>query len=575
MKDKWEHDILLTEKEHEKKLREKSLVLGATIVGLVSALGGFLYGYNSALANSVLEMDFVKRKFSNNNEFTVLERALITAALSLGAFLGALIAPLLSNRYGRKKIIIATTAIVFTAGNSMMIAADTWKLFCGSRFVSGVAVGILSVLVPIYQGEAAPKWVRGGIVFTYQWAITWGLLIASAVCQGTQKVDQLISYRVPVGLQYVWSLFLCLGVLFLPESPRFHVTQGNLEKALICLSKLRRLPLDDDDLIEEIVEIKANYDYEMSFGRTSYLDCFRSGAGRCKQSIRMVTGMGVQAFQQCSGINFIFYYGVVFFSKTLTTNPYLMSFVTYVINTVFSIPGILLVDVIGRRRLLIFGGSGMCICNLVVSIVGGTVSNDNTSGILSLVFVNLFIAFFASSWGGAVWALSSELYSVSIRHKAMSLNAATNWLANFVCAFASPYVDKKTSNNQLKTNIMFLWTGCNLFSVVFAYFFVYETKGLRLEEIDYMYQECTSARASIGFRPRRHIVEADANQMFHDYVAPPININNLTIVPYLLMQEEDNLGIHEPTEKVSDSDKIVSHIEESGTKDICPSSSST
>lgn len=574
MKDKWECDVLLSEQEHERNLKEKSLVVGATIVGLVAALGGFLYGYNSALANSVLEMEFVKRKFSNNSEFTTLERALITAVLSLGSFLGALIAPFLSNKYGRKKIIIATTAIVFTAGNSMMIAATTWKLFCGSRFISGVAVGILSVLVPIYQGEAAPKWVRGGIVFTYQWAITWGLLIASAICQGTQKVDRLISYRLPVGLQYLWSMFLCLGVLFLPESPRFHVTQGNLEKALICLSQLRRLPLDDDDLIEEIVEIKANYDYEMSFGRISYLDCFRSGAGRCKQPIRMATGMGVQAFQQCSGINFIFYYGVVFFSKALITNSYLMSFVTYVINTVFSIPGILLVDVIGRRRLLIFGGSGMCICNLVVSIAGATVSDVSKSGIVCLVFVNLFIAFFASSWGGAVWALSSELYSVSIRHKAMSLNAATNWLANFICAFASPYVDKKTSNNQLKTNIMFLWTGCNFFSVVFAYFFVYETKGLRLEEIDCMYQECPSARVSSGFQPRRHIVDADANQMFHDYVSPPINTNNLTIVPYLLMPEDDNPAVPEPIQKSSEFEGSVSHIEKSDTNDICSSSSS-
>ena len=217
MRDKWECDVLLSEQEHERNLKEKSLVVGATIVGLVAALGGFLYGYNSALANSVLEMEFVKRKFSNNSEFTTLERALITAVLSLGSFLGALIAPFLSNKYGRKKIIIATTAIVFTAGNSMMIAATSWKLFCGSRFISGVAVGILSVLVPIYQGEAAPKWVRGGIVFTYQWAITWGLLIASAICQGTQKVDRLISYRLPVGLQYLWSMFLCLGVLFLPE----------------------------------------------------------------------------------------------------------------------------------------------------------------------------------------------------------------------------------------------------------------------------------------------------------------------------------------------------------------------
>ncbi|KAM9886981.1 hypothetical protein OXX79_013905, partial [Metschnikowia pulcherrima] len=140
---------------------------------------------------------------------------------------------------------------------------------CVGRAISGVAVGILSAIVPLYQAEASPKWVRGSIVFTYQWAITWGLLIASAVCQGTRKINSSASYRIPIGLQYTWSIILCVGMFFLPESPRFYVQKNNIKAALESLKKLRRLPTDDPDLIEELVEIKANYDYEMSFGKTT------------------------------------------------------------------------------------------------------------------------------------------------------------------------------------------------------------------------------------------------------------------------------------------------------------------
>ena len=101
-----------------------------------------------------------------------------------------------------------------------------------------------------------------------------------------------------------------------------------------------------------MVDIKANYDYELSYGKTTVLDCFKSGGGRHKQGLRMLTGIGVQFFQQCSGINFIFYYGVNFFSSTGINNYYIMSFITYLVNVIFTVPGIMMIDVVGRRPLL-------------------------------------------------------------------------------------------------------------------------------------------------------------------------------------------------------------------------------
>lgn len=218
------------------------------------------------------------------------------------------------------------------------------------RVISGIGIGAISAVVPLYQAEATHKSLRGAIISTYQWAITWGLLVSSAVSQGTHARNDASSYRIPIGLQYVWSSFLAIGMFFLPESPRYYVLKDKLDEAAKSLSFLRGVPVHDSGLLEELVEIKATYDYEASFGSSNFIDCFISSKSRPKQTLRMFTGIALQAFQQFSGINFIFYYGVNFFNKTGVSNSYLVSFITYAVNVVFNVPGlffcgIFLVDV--------------------------------------------------------------------------------------------------------------------------------------------------------------------------------------------------------------------------------------
>lgn len=491
------------EEEHYRKMRQKSSSNSAIMVGLVAAMGGFLYGYDTGLINDILEMHYVETHIPANPAlgFSVHERALLTAILLLGTFCGALVAPLISDNFGRKFSIILSSACLFNAGNILQVLAINLQLLCSGRAISGFAVGILSAIVPLYQAEAAPKWVRGSIVFTYQWAITWGLLIALAICQGTRRLELSALYRIPIGLQFLWSLLLCTGMLFLPESPRFHVQKNDIQAALRSLLKLRRLPDDDTDLIEELVEIKANYDYEMSFGKTTLLDCFRLGGGRHKQRLRIITGIGVHAFQQCLGINFIFYYGVNFFLSTGVHNSSLVSFFTYLVNVVFTIPGIIFIEIIGRRLLLLFGAIGMAVSNFIIAIVGTTMPSSQNSAVVLIVFSCVFIALFASLWGGAVWALVLDIYGISIRQKAISVTAATNWLVNFIFAYITPYlIDTGAHTARLGNKIFFIWGGLNALGAVFVYFVVYETKGLKLEEVDYMYAHCANPRESVRFK---------------------------------------------------------------------------
>lgn len=473
------------------------------VVGVFVAVGGFLFGYDTGLINSIIDMNYVKSNLAPNHEgFSAKEMSIIVSFLSLGTFIGALSAPLLSDSYGRKATIIFSTLIVFLIGNSLQVAAHSMKLLIAGRVISGLGIGLISAVVPLYQGEAANKFLRGAIISTYQWAITWGLLVSSAVSQGTHSRNDASSYRIPIGLQYVWALFLAVGMLFLPESPRYYVLKDELDKAAKSLSFLRSVPITDAGLLEELVEIKATYDYEASFGSSTVLDCFRSNRSRPKQTLRMLSGIAIQACQQFSGINFIFYYGVNFFNKTGLTNSYLVSFITYAVNVAFNVPGLFLVDRVGRRNLLLVGGICMTASNFIIAIVGCS-TNSVVANKVMIAFICLFIASFSATWGGVVWVISAELYPLGVRSKCTAICAASNWLVNFICALITPYiVDTGSHTSSMGPKIFFIWGSLNAVGVVVVYFTIYETRGLTLEEIDELYSKSPNSIQSTKWNQR-------------------------------------------------------------------------
>lgn len=466
------------------------------ILGIFVAIGGFLFGYDTGLINSIIEMEYVKKHIAPNSEFSTGYTSILVSSLSMGTFIGALSAPFISDSYGRKFTIIFGTFFIFIIGNSLQVAANEILLLIIGRVISGISIGLISAVVPLYQGEAAKKWFRGAIISTYQWAITWGLLVSSAVCQGTRLRDDASSYRIPIGLQYIWSISLGIGMLFLPESPRYYILKDKLDKAATSLSFLRGVPTTDLSLLEELVEIKANYDYEMSFGTFSYLDCFKSSKTRVKQRLRLFTGVALQAFQQFSGINFIFYYGVTFLNRTGIYDSYLVSLITYAVNVIFNIPGLFFVEFLGRRRVLLGGGVIMAISNFIIAIVGCSTDSIISNKVM-IIFICVFIAAFSSTWGGVVWVVSAELYPLGLRSKSTSICVASNWIINFVCAFITPYIIDTNSNTSLVgPKIFFIWGSLNVIGTLIVYLTVYETSGLTLEEIDELYKLSPNSRSS-------------------------------------------------------------------------------
>lgn len=470
----------------EKPLPLRSKIM-TSLVGLFVAVGGLLFGFDTGLINSVSEMHmFIERMVPGHEGFTSGQLSIIVSFLSLGTFIGSLSAPFVSDKYGRKPTIIVSNIVLFIIGTSLQVIAKNLTVLIVGRVISGIGIGLISAVVPLYQAEAAEKNMRGAIISSYQWTITIGLLISNAIAQSTHSRNDLSSYRIPLALQYIWSVFLAVGMIFLPESPRYFILKDEINKAAKSLSFLRGIPIEDPRLLEELVEIKATCDYEASFGKTTVWDCFKSSESRPKQRLRIFTGIMIQVFQQFSGINFIFYYGLRFFRTAGINKPYMISLITYSVNVAFNVPGMFFIEYYGRRNVLLYGGVIMTISNFIVASVGTTIEIEKSVYVV-ITFICTFIAAFSATWGGVVWVISAELFPLGVRSKSTAICTAANWLSNFICSLITPYV--VSSQAQDSTNIFFIWGSINAVSLFVIYFTVYETSGLRLEEITALYRE--------------------------------------------------------------------------------------
>ena len=223
---------------------------------------------------------------------TASESAEIVSLLSAGTFFGSLGSAPFADWIGRRYGLILS-CFVFTFGVILQTAATAIPLFVAGRFFAGFGVGLLSATIPLYQSETAPKYIRGLIVGCYQWAITIGLFLAAIVDNATNLRGDTGSYRIPIAIQFLWAIILVGGMLLLPETPRFLIKKGQPEKAAKALSRLRRLPVDHPALVEELAEIQANHEYEMTLNKATYLDCFKGNLGK-----RLATGCLLQALQQ-------------------------------------------------------------------------------------------------------------------------------------------------------------------------------------------------------------------------------------------------------------------------------------
>ncbi len=430
--------------------------------------------------------DFEQRfgEYDNENgqyEFSATRQGTIVGLLSVGALFGSLAAGGLAETLGRR-LAISVSALLSCVGTAIEISSQqSWVQFAAGRLVNGLAIGSLSVLVPMYQSESSPAIIRGIVVSMYQLFIMIGIWSSEMANFGTHHMASSASWRIPNGLGFLWAIFLGTAILFLPESPRYAYRRGRTAEARLTIAYLSGLDANGPSVDRQIAEISAKLDEEQADPNIKW-HAFITGP---RMLYRIVLGIVLQAGQQLTGINFFFYYGTTIFQTTGMGDSYATQIILGTVSCVFTFGGLYVAAKCGRRRALMVGAVCMTMCFLVYALVGRfALDGEKTpaAGIVLIVVSCLFIAAFTTTWGPLVWAVVAELYPARYRASAMAVATASNWFWNFMISFFTPFI-----TNAIDYMYGLVFAGCCATLVVVVFFFLIESKDRSLEEIDTMY----------------------------------------------------------------------------------------
>lgn len=344
----------------------------------------------------------------------------------------------------------------------------------------------------------------------YQWSITIGLLISSIADNGTKDNKGASSYLIPICLQFVWGALVLAGLFFLPETPRFRIKQGRDDEAAKILAFLNSRNVEDPAIKHELKLIKDAYEEEMRMSTGQFSELFSRGENNYRS--RVILACALQALQQLTGINFIFYYGTVFFKSTGARDPFTFSIISNVVNVVSTVPGMWATERLGRRKLFITGAIGMFVAQMFVAVIGTAATVRNRPAQRAAVgFVCIYISFFAATWGPLTWVHNTEIFPLQIRGMGVALSTASQWALNCAIGASTPYlVDSGPGKAGLGPRVFFVWSGFCLVCIFVSYFFVYEAKGLSLEEVDTLFSTSkpwTSARRNAEIQADRAQLE--------------------------------------------------------------------
>ncbi|KAF9873984.1 MFS monosaccharide transporter [Colletotrichum karsti] len=545
-----------------------------------SAIGGLLFGYDQGVISVTLVMDQFLERFPEVSDHAAgsgFKKGLMTAMITLGAFIGALNQGWIADWLSRKRSIMVAV-VVFTIGSAIQTSALNYDMLVGGRFIGGLGIGMLSMVVPLYISEISPPEIRGSLLVFEQLSIVVGIVVSFWITYGTKSIPNHWSWQLPFLIQIIPGLLLGFGAVFLPYSPRWLASKGREEEALHNLSKLRTLPDTDPRVRREWMEIIAearfqtsvsaerhpnlvgNKDLASSFKLevVSWTDCFKAGCWK-----RTQVGVLLMFFQQFVGINALIYYSPTLFETMgLDRNMQLvMSGVLNVVQLIGVLPSLWTMDRFGRRSILLIGSVGMTISHTVIAGLVGVYSHDwpsyQTQGWVSVVFLMIFMFVFGASWGPIPWALPSEVFPSSLRAKGVALSTCSNWINNFIIGLITPPLIQNTGFGTY----VFFAVFC-LLSLVWVWFCVPETMGKTLEQMDEVFGD-RSGSADV----------AKKNQIFREVVEEH---SRSTVSQVVIRFQEGCVKVngpgYDPTEILSNitPSDFGSSIKTRGMRDLTP-----
>ena len=440
-----------------------------------AAMGGFLFGYDSSVINGATSA--IQGKYGIGSA----ELAQVVAIALIGCAIGAATAGRIADRIGRIRV-MQIAAVLFTVsavGSALSFAV--WDLALW-RVLGGFGIGMASVIGPAYIAEVAPPAYRGRLASFQQAAIVIGIALSQLVNWGILNAADgndrghllgLEAWQVMLGVMVIPAAIYGLLSFVIPESPRFLISVGRIDRAKAVIAEVEpTVP----DLDARVSEIQAGMNSEQ---KSTFKDLF--GARFGFKPIVWV-GVGLAVFQQLVGINVAFYYSNTLWQSVGIdpSSSFFYSFTTSIVNIIGTVVAMIMVDRIGRRALVLIGSCGMTAalaCEAWAFAAKSGATLPHAQGLVALIAAHVFVFFFAMSWGVVVWVMLGEMFPNRLRAAALGVGAAANWIANWAITASFPSL----SGWNLTTTYV-IYTVFAALSIPFVVKFVKETKGTRLED---------------------------------------------------------------------------------------------
>ncbi|KAI5964802.1 ITR1 [Candida pseudojiufengensis] len=475
------------------------------ILTLTSSISGFMFGYDTGYISSALVQigtDLSNKILTNG------EKEFITSATSLGALIGAVVGGISVNILGRKKVLLGSN-VIFVVGTIIQLVAKTvWTMIVG-RFILGWGVGIASLIAPLMLSELAPSKYRGRLIVTNVMFITGGQLIAYLINWGLTRVAH--GWRVSVGLCMVPPVFQFILFCFLPDTPRYYVMNGEIEKAKSVIRKMYNHPSDAfvDATIDEMIISNSTVPGHNPLQKAwESIKIIHTTPGNFRA---LILACGLQGIQQFTGFNSLMYFSATIFETIGFHNPTAVSIIISATNFVFTAIALCIIDHVGRRKILLVGIPCMCgslvVCAIAFHFLDVNFATGieiatrgiNGWGIVVIIGMILYVASYAIGIGNSAW-VGVELFSdVNVRSIGAMYAAATNWAGSLVIASTFLTMLEKIT----PTGTFSFFAGLCLISFFFVYFLLPDAAGLELEETTNFLANGFNVKQSIALSKQR------------------------------------------------------------------------
>ncbi|KAH7028960.1 general substrate transporter [Microdochium trichocladiopsis] len=464
------------------------------MLALVASMGAVMFGYDLGFIGTALELESFQKDFGTLHASTSEKSAFAANVVSLlqaGCIVGSLAISPVSDKWGRRFALLMT-ALFYNVGSAIQTGAHgSTALMLAGRAIGGVGVGAASMIVPLYIAEAAPPHIRGTLVGVYEVGVSAGTMIGFWINYGLSinlpatSTQWIISFAV----QLIPGGLLMVGLIFLPESPRWLARAKGREACVSVLENIRNIPRDHPFLLEEVHGIFSQLDHELETDSGhGFIDTLRE-MGKPGNRKRLLSGSLMFIFMQMAGSNAINYYSPAIFKSLGLTGTNVSFFATGIYGLIrfvaILIAMLWVVDRFGRTRTLMCGSAVMAFAMWFIGAyvkVATPGAQINSGGYAAVAMIYIYAIGWCFSWAGIPWIYASEIFPLRIRSSCVAVCVAIHWIMNFVIARSVPYMITNISYGTY-----FLFAAFMTIAIPWVWFFVPETKGLSLEDVDQLF----------------------------------------------------------------------------------------